>query len=224
LGQPAPPDVEPGRQCTEPVLCEFYDHCNPDVAADHVSFLPRMRTEKVDDLIASGIMSVHQIPDEFPLSETQRRAVDAVKSGRCGSARISWRTLHFALPNLLYGLRNDISGTPEICRDATIRSCPVSMVCPSARASWRANQALRFLGGEHLRSTAPIPGIAVPSDQAAGSIVVYNQGFEASRLDDLADGCRGIGPEIAKIKAKLWDLLAVIRRSVYHPAFGGSFL
>src|SRR2546429_8565980 len=34
LGQPAPPDVEPGRQCTEPVLCEFYDHCSPDLAAD----------------------------------------------------------------------------------------------------------------------------------------------------------------------------------------------
>ncbi len=82
LGQPAAPDVEPGTQCTEPVLCEFYDHCNPDLPADHVSFLPRIRTEKVDDLISSGIMSVHQIPDEFPLSETQRRAVDAVKSGK----------------------------------------------------------------------------------------------------------------------------------------------
>jgi len=56
--------------------CEFYDHCHPDLAADHVSFLPRMRIEKVDDLIASGIMSVHQIPGDFPLSETQRRAVD----------------------------------------------------------------------------------------------------------------------------------------------------
>jgi predicted RecB family nuclease len=60
LGQPAPPDVKPGRQCTEPVLCEFYDHCNPDLPSDHVSLLPRMRTEMVDDLLASGIMSIHQ--------------------------------------------------------------------------------------------------------------------------------------------------------------------
>jgi len=59
--------------------------------------------------------------------------------------------------------------------------------------------------------------------KAAGSIVVYNQGFEASRLDDLARWLPGHRSEIAKIKGKLWDLLAVIRRSVYHPAFGGSF-
>ena len=82
LGQSTPPDVKPGSQCTEPVLCEFYDHCNPELPSDHVSFLPRMRTEKVDDLLASGIMSVHQIPDDFPLSESQRRARDTVKSGK----------------------------------------------------------------------------------------------------------------------------------------------
>src|SRR5207302_443965 len=82
LGQPAPPDVKPGRQCVEPVLCEFYEHCNPDLPSDHVSLLPRIRTENVDDLLASGIMSVHQIPDDFLLTATQRRAVDAVKSGK----------------------------------------------------------------------------------------------------------------------------------------------
>ena len=27
----------------------------------------------------------------------------------------------------------------------------------------------------------------------------------------------------AEIKEKLWDLLATLRRNVYHPAFGGSF-
>ena len=59
--------------------------------------------------------------------------------------------------------------------------------------------------------------------KAAGSIVVYNQGFEASRLDDLARWLPEHWSEIAEIKAKLWDLLAVVRRNVYHPAFGGSF-
>jgi len=59
--------------------------------------------------------------------------------------------------------------------------------------------------------------------KAAGSIVVYNQGFEASRLDDLARWLPEHRAEIAEIKAKLWDLLAVIRRNVYHPAFGSSF-
>ena len=59
--------------------------------------------------------------------------------------------------------------------------------------------------------------------KGADSIVVYNQRFEASRLDDLARWLPRHRQEIAEIKAKLWDLLAVVRCSVYHPAFGGSF-
>ena len=44
---------------------------------------PRIRTEKVDDLLASsGVMSVHQVPDDFPESEMQRRVVDSMKSGK----------------------------------------------------------------------------------------------------------------------------------------------
>ena len=82
LGHPTPPDVKPGRQCIEPVLCEFFDHCNPDLPSDHVSLLSRIRTEKLDDLLASGLISVHQIPDDYPLSEIQRRAADSVKRGK----------------------------------------------------------------------------------------------------------------------------------------------
>ena len=97
------------------------------------------------------------------------------------------------------------------------------MVCPSARANRCVDRALRFFGGERLRSTSPIPRIAVPGSQRAGSIIVYNQGFESSRLNDLARWRPEHDSEIAVIKAKLRDLLVVIRRNVYYPAFGGSF-
>lgn len=59
--------------------------------------------------------------------------------------------------------------------------------------------------------------------KGACTIIVYNQGFESSRLDDLAQWLAEYRPEIDEIKRKLWDLLATLRRNVYHPAFGGSF-
>jgi hypothetical protein len=57
----------------------------------------------------------------------------------------------------------------------------------------------------------------------AGTIVVYNQTFESSRLDDLARWLPTYASDIEAIKGKIWDLLVVVRRDVYHPAFGGSF-
>jgi hypothetical protein len=40
LRQSEPPDVAPGRQCRKPVLCEFFDCCNPSYPSDHVGLAP----------------------------------------------------------------------------------------------------------------------------------------------------------------------------------------
>ena len=67
LNKPKPPDIKPGAQCEDPYRCEFYDQCNPKLPADHVSFLPGIRTTKVEELTAAGIISIKKIPATFPL-------------------------------------------------------------------------------------------------------------------------------------------------------------
>jgi len=56
-----------------------------------------------------------------------------------------------------------------------------------------------------------------------GSIVVYNSAFEGARLGDLAGWLPRYADRIADIRDRLWDLLPVVRRNVYHPRFRGSF-
>ncbi len=224
LGQPAPPDVEPGRQCTEPVLCEFFDHCNPDLPSDHVSLLPRIRPERVDDLLSSGILSVQQVPDDFPLSETQRRAADAVKSGKMWiSPELAGElsTLHYPICFMDFE-----TIFPALPRFAGMRPYDhVPFQWSVHRQEWDGAMVKHYGFLAENTSDPRVPFLESLCDavKGAGSIVVYNRGFEASRLDDLARWLPGHRSEIAKIKGKLWDLLAVIRRSVYHPAFGGSF-
>src|ERR1019366_9439269 len=46
---------------------------------------------------------------------------------------------------------------------------------------------------------------------------------ESSRLDYLSRWLPAYKPKFEAIKTKMWDLLDVVRRNVYHPAFGGSF-
>jgi len=31
LSRPEPPEIPAGPQCENPVRCEFYDHCNPEL-------------------------------------------------------------------------------------------------------------------------------------------------------------------------------------------------
>jgi hypothetical protein len=56
-----------------------------------------------------------------------------------------------------------------------------------------------------------------------GNIVVYNETFESQRLSELTSWPPGFAGRIKKIQRRLWDLLPVMRKHVYHPAFGGSF-
>ena len=56
----------------------------------------------------------------------------------------------------------------------------------------------------------------------SGSIVVYS-GFESQRLAELAAWLPEFDERIRQIQARLFDLLPVIRKHVYHPAFAGSY-
>jgi hypothetical protein len=55
-----------------------------------------------------------------------------------------------------------------------------------------------------------------------GSIVVY-AAFESQRLSELAAWLPEFAKRIKTIHSRLWDLLPVIRKYVYHPAFAGSY-
>ena len=224
LGQPETPYVKPGRQCIEPVLCEFYEHCNPDLPSDHVSLLPRMRTEKVDDLLASGIMSVHQIPDDFPLSETQRRAVDTVKTGKVWiSPELRGELCTLRYPVCFMDFETIFPALPRFAGMRPYDHVPFQWSVHRQERTGAPLKRYDFVAESTLDPRIPFLESLCQAVKAAGSIVVYNQGFEASRLDDLARWLPEHKLEIAEIQAKLWDLLAVMRRNVYHPAFGGSF-
>jgi len=31
LNRPKPSDIQPGKQCSDPYICEFYDHCDAEL-------------------------------------------------------------------------------------------------------------------------------------------------------------------------------------------------
>src|ERR1019366_9379169 len=81
LNMPNAPEIAPGRHCTDPVTCEFFDRCNPPLPDDHIGYLPRLHATAAEELEEMGVESISDIPDDFPLSERQRRACTAAQTG-----------------------------------------------------------------------------------------------------------------------------------------------
>ncbi|PYV70113.1 MAG: hypothetical protein DMG97_20080, partial [Acidobacteria bacterium] len=82
LAMPTPPEVPTGPHCINPVVCEFFYHCNTPKPNDHIGYLPRLHASAMEQLEGMGVESIHDIPDDFELSEFQRRVCDAMQTGQ----------------------------------------------------------------------------------------------------------------------------------------------
>jgi predicted RecB family nuclease len=224
LALPSTPDIAPGRHCAEPVRCEFFERCNLPRPEDHIGYLPRIHASAVEKLGGMGIASIRDIPDDFQLSENQRRACTSVQT------RQPWFGPDLAkeLEALKYPLRfmDFETVNPAIPRFAGMRpydQLPFQWSVHVLRERGAEPQHYEFLATD---VSDPRPEFAISLLGALGergSIVVYNQQFESARLSELAASLPEFTERVKNIQSRLWDLLSLVRNHVYHPAFAGSY-
>jgi len=224
LADSAAPDIQPGDQCEDPYECEFFSRCNTAAPENHISFLPNLRGKRLQALLEGGFHSINDIPEDFSLTEIQRRNCDAVQTGR------TWvsETLQDELAGLEY---------PFYFMDFE----SLNPAIPRFEGTWPYHQ-IPFQWSVHrqLEAGADLDHfefLATDSEDPRrdfisslcetlgqhGHIIAYNASFEAQRLSQLADWFPEFRDQIEQIKTRLWDLLPVVRNHVYHPDFHGSF-
>ena len=224
LNRKTPPDIAPGSQCSNPFLCEFFNHCNPELPDDHIRFLPRIGKKKIEQLAAAGITSIKKIPTKFPLTERQRRAADCVKSGEPFiSPKLKNELDDLKYPLCFMDFETLYPALPRFAKMAPYDHVPFQWSVHRQEMPGAAWKHFEFLSEDTSDPRVPFIESLCKAVAGAGSIVVYNESFEYSRLDDLARWLPKYEPAIEKIKSKIWDLHRVVRRHVYHPAFAGSF-
>jgi predicted RecB family nuclease len=224
LVMPKAPDIPPGPHCTNPITCEFYDRCNPPCPDDHIGYLPRIQASAVEELVDMGVESIHDIPEDFPLNERQRRAATSVQTGKpwfSPELKDEFTGLKYPLYFMDFETLN-----PAIPRFSGMRpfdQLPFQWSVHVLRQPGAEPEHHEFLATdtddprrEFITSLCSVLG-------KSGSIVVYYQPFEEQRLSELAAWLPEFSGRIKKIQRRLWDLLPIVREHVYHPAFGGSY-
>jgi predicted RecB family nuclease len=225
LAMPEAPAVPTGPHCVNPVVCEFFSRCNQPPPKDHIGYLPRLHASAAEQLEEMGVKSIREIPDDFELSEIQRRAATCVQTGE------PWFSpeLSAELAKLEYPLRfmDFETVNPAIPRFSGMRPydhLPFQWSVHVQRQPGSATEHFDFLAMDSGDPrTAFIASLCEALGEDSGSIVVYNEQFESQRLWELADWLPAYTERIRGIQSRLWDLLPVVRNHVYHPAFGGSF-
>lgn len=224
IGMPEAPRIAAGSQCSRPVTCEFFDHCNPPLPDDHILRLPRIHASEVAKLAAIGIRSIHNIPENYPLTTRLRRACTSVQTGT------PWygRELKDALDTLKYPIyfADFETVSPAIPRFAGMRPydhIPFQWSVHVQREPSAAPEHLEFLATDASDPRSAFISALCNALGERGNIIVYHQQFESQRLSEITSWLPKFSRLIEKIQRRLWDLLPIIRNYVYHPAFGGSY-
>jgi predicted RecB family nuclease len=223
LSMPTAPDIKPGSHCTAPVVCEFFERCNAQRPDDHIRFIPRIHASAMEELGEMGIESIRDVPDDFELTEIQRRACTSVQTGE------PW--FSDELGEVLSGLKYPLyfmdfeTVNPAIPRSAGMRpydQLPFQFSVHSQKEPGATLEHREFLATDASDPRREFITSLCASLGKSGSIVVYSS-FESQRLSDLASWFPEFADRITAIQARLFDLLPIVREHTYHPAYAGSY-
>jgi predicted RecB family nuclease len=228
LVHPQPPNVEPSSQCNSPYYCEFYDHCHPVWGDGDIRSLP-IAGCKIEALRDAGITSIDQLPGLIALRErfhlTKKECKFALgakeKEVQINPALVAeLESLHY--PLYFMDFETVFPALPLFAGLRPYDQLPFQwsvhvLSKPSAEVEHH-----EFLATDTNDPRRDFIAMLCAALGNSGSILVYSA-FESQRLSELAAWLPEFAGRIKKIQRRLWDVLPVVRKHVYHPAFGGSF-
>ena len=231
LSQPEPPNIEPGSFCKNPYRCEFFDHCHPAKYQDDVRSLP-LPAGKIHILLQQGLTSLSELPPAtcltkyLHLTDRERLIVDAARYARTHGlwtdARLQKILSAIKYPVCFMDFETVAPAIPRFVGTRPYQAIPVQFSVHRRRDNCANLESSAFLwsDGDDPRR-AFIEGL-YESVADAATILVYGS-FEGGVLSNLARLVPEYASKIGSIRSKLVDLLSIIRRNVYSPAFLGSY-
>lgn len=216
------PKVEVGDHCDVPFPCPFKGRCWPELPRHHVSTLYRLNAGKRVEFMRQGCETIHDLPKDFKPGAIARRQIDSVRSGKL--------IVESGLEEALRGIQGPIAfldfetiypAIPVWPGCGPYHQVPVQLSChvltPRGvrRHEWLAD------GAEDPRPVFARELLA--ACEGAVTILAYNAPFEKARIAQVWKAIPPLEPQLAKVHARIQDLLPIVRNHVYHPDFNGSF-
>ncbi len=226
LDSDAVPDVEIGEHCFSPYECDFRGHCWSGVPDDSVFELTHASKHQEFELYRGGITRLADISPDYGLNDAQRLQVECARTGADYADREGLRAFLAGLRRPLYFMDFEtfMPAVPLFDSSRPYQQIPFQYSLHfQAKRGGEARHREFLAEGDTDPRRAFIERLLADTG-APGDIVVYNKGFEAGRLDDLAllfpDLAAAIHERIGRIK----DLMVPFRaRYYYTPAMKGRY-
>lgn len=210
--------------CTKPQSCPCPSLCHPNLPDSPIYNIPYIG-KKAIQLREMGVTAIEDIPSTFNLNIKQRKHTKAVQTNQPiidnPSIRQSLSTLRYPLYFLDYETFNP--AVPLFPNYRPYEHIVFQYSLFLIKTPQAEPEHYDFL---HTQAGDPAP-LIVPNLIShlgpQGSVVVWNQSFEAHRNKDLAEHCPEFDGQLLGINDRLYDLMQIFKDGHYvHPDFHGS--
>lgn len=232
LGQELP-SLDIGVHCNDPYPCDFTGHCWQHIPEESVFDLRgRGAFDLALKLYQSGILRIHEIPDDHPVSKPLQMQVEVCKTGKPVVNKEAIKAFLDKLQYPLYFLDFETfnSAVPEHDGCWPYQQIPFQFsvhIIKSQRELSLPKEEVEhycFLAEHGTDPRLPFINTLIEKLGKKGSIVVYNQSFENSRLNDLTKTFPALSKKIEAIQSRLVDLMTPFRSKHYYlPEMKGSY-
>ena len=220
---PGPPPAAPCTACGD---CPFYDdQCFGHDVEYPVRNLSYLRRPRLVALLNAGMFDKRSVVGEFlaSLNDRQQRIVQCVKSASSYASPglrdelevVRWPAYYLDFETVQTGL-------PLYADVAPYTQLPTQFSIHRCSATGAIDGHAEYLADPARDSRRDFAERLVAELGTEGSIVVYS-GFEHRIIGELAADLPDFAAALRPIRARLFDLLPIVRKHFYHPAFHGSF-
>ncbi|MFN0279044.1 MAG: DUF2779 domain-containing protein [Pyrinomonadaceae bacterium] len=206
--------------------CRFIKLHFPELPEYTVFDISYLKHDKRRKLLSDGVIDIRDVPEDFSLSDKQRRQVDAAKTGAITIDRdeiarrvcewkyplhfLDYETFAYAIPQF-----EGVKPFQQMCFQYSLHTIdrPGGEVRHSEYLSRGHDDPPRAVA-EHLRN-AMSGGI--------GTVFVWYEAFEKGRNDEMAEMFPDLAEFFSEVNYKTCDLMNIFADDLYiHPQFKGK--
>lgn len=202
--------------------CDTFSTFNPSVPTSSIYSLPRLSAKKRDELVASQIFDLADVPDDFKLTANQTVVLHAVKNGEPQIQLDNIREFlsGFEFPLHFFDYETYASAVPLVDGASPHKHIPVQY----------SLHILKEDGGlehfEFLERNPSLPGALLEKMKQdfheSGSVVSWHASFEKTQNREMAKWFPESAEFLDDINARMVDLEDVFKANYVDAKFDGS--
>lgn len=217
------PEKPIGYHCTHPVICPNKSNCWAHVPKKSIFTIPRLHRTKQETLLETGCLAIKDLPESFPLTDTQARYVHAVKTGEVHleSSQIQQELKQLNYPLYFFDFETFNPAIPRFEGMKPYEQFPFQYSVHKLSQNGELEH-LEYLHPDGTDPRKPLILALIEHIGPKGSIIVYNASFERNILNALKEAFPEYDSQLSSMIERLWDQMLIFKNYYVHPEFLGS--